>query len=65
MQLAPLFYRCLQMDLSEALGKSGQDHDTRLRLLEDSKEELTWWNMKMARWNGKTSLTSDSKLVIE
>ncbi len=38
----PLFYRHLQMDLSEALRKAGQDYDARLCLLEDSKEELVW-----------------------
>ena len=37
---APLFYRSLQMDLTEALRKADQNYDTRLYLSENSKEEL-------------------------
>ena len=50
---APLFYRYLQMDLTEALGKADQEYETHLYLLSDSKEELAWWDTQMVRWNGK------------
>ena len=48
-------------------GRSAEEigYDTRLRLSEDSKEELTWWDTKMVRWNGKTILTRDPELIIE
>ena len=62
---APLFYRYIQMDLSEALRKRYPNYDTCLHLLEDSKEELTWWDMQMVRWNGKTVLTKEPELTIE
>ena len=62
---APLFYRRLQMDLTEALRKANQNYDTRLRLSEDRKEELVWWDTQMVRWNGKTIMTKDPKLIIE
>ena len=37
---APLFFRCLQMDLAAALGVATQDYKTHLSLSPASKEEL-------------------------
>ena len=61
----PLFYRHLQMDLSEALRRSGQNYDTLPYLSEDSKEELRWWDTDMSRWNGKTIQTRHTDLTIQ
>ena len=55
----------LQMDLSEALRKLGQDYYTHLHLSKDSKEELVRWDTKMVLWNGRNILTMDLELIIE
>ena len=60
-----LFYRHLQMDLSETLKKSGLKYDILLHLSEDSKKELTRWNTQMSRWNGKTIRMWQTDLFIE
>ena len=53
---APLFYRHLQMDLSAALRSAAQDYEIQLRLSPDGREELTWWDTQMVRWNGRSVL---------
>ena len=62
---APLFYRHLQMDLAAALRISGQDYETILSLLPESKEEKDWWDTEMVKWNGKTVLSTEPDMVIE
>ena len=50
---APLFYRSLQGDLQRALSSNNQDYNTLLSLSPLSQEELSWWQEKLAHWNGK------------
>ena len=62
---APLFYRHLQMDLATALRAGGQNYETTLKLSQESREELTWWDTRMIKWNGKTVLSAEPDLTIE
>uniref|UniRef100_A0A1X7TWZ5 Reverse transcriptase domain-containing protein n=1 Tax=Amphimedon queenslandica TaxID=400682 RepID=A0A1X7TWZ5_AMPQE len=62
---APLFYRSLQMDLTEALRDASQDYEAELTLSPDSREELIWWDTQMIKWNGKTVLATEPDLIIE
>ena len=62
---APLFYRHLQMDLTGALDRSGQDYETELTISPESREELRWWDEHMCRWNGRSMVKEDRDLTIE
>ena len=62
---APLFYRHLQMSLSQALDFSSQNYETNIMLSRDCKEELSWWIANMRKWNGKTLLQKEIDLTIE
>jgi len=62
---APLFYRHLQMTLTEALDKGGQNYETEISLPLDCVEELLWWDNHMSKWNGKSMVRRDVDLVIE
>ena len=62
---APLFYRHLQMDLSESLRVSDQNYETPLTLSHESKEELIWWDTQMSKWNGRHILSKEPDLIIE
>ena len=62
---APLFYRNLQMDLATALRGADQDYETLLVLSPNSREELTWWDTQMIKWNGRTVLITEPSLTIE
>ena len=62
---APLFYRNLQMNLSQALEANGQNYETLLSLSQDGKEELEWWDTQMNKWNGRALLKRDFNLTIE
>ena len=62
---SPLFYRHLQMDLTESLRVSDQNYETTLTLSHESKEELTWWDTQMSKWNGRHILAKEPDLVIE
>ena len=62
---APLFFRHLQMDLSAALRAAEQDYETEVRLSPGSREELTWWDTHMVRWNGRSMLIKDQDLTID
>uniref|UniRef100_A0A1X7VXA7 Uncharacterized protein n=1 Tax=Amphimedon queenslandica TaxID=400682 RepID=A0A1X7VXA7_AMPQE len=62
---APLFYRSLQMNLTEALRDASQDFEAELTLSTDSWEELIWWDTQMLKWNGKTVLAMEPDPIIE
>ena len=62
---SPLFYRHLQMTLSQILLQSAQDYDTPLYLTRECKGELAWWDNYMVRWNGKTMLKREIDLTID
>ena len=62
---APLFFRHLQMDLSAALQAAEQDYETEVRLSPGSREELTWWDTHMVRWNGRSMLIKDQDFTID
>ena len=60
----PLFYRHLQMALTNALEQSSQCYEAQVPLTQKCLEELEWWD-NMCRWNGKTLLQRDINLVID
>ena len=62
---SPLFYRHLQMDLTESLRVSDHNYDTTLTLSHENKEELTWWDTQRRKWNGQHILAKEPDLVIE
>ena len=61
----PLFYKNLQMDLATALRGADQDYETLLVLSSDSREELTWWDTQMIKWNGRMVMIMEPSLTIE
>ena len=62
---APLFYRHLQMRLTETLEQSSQNYDLFLTLSRLEREELEWWDSHMCRGNGKTLIKRELDLTIE
>ena len=62
---APLFYRCLQRDLSRALERGQQSYETACPLSHGVREELQWWITYLERWNGKSLLVHQPELTIE
>ena len=62
---APLFYRCLQRDLSRALERGQQSYETACPLSHGAREELQWWITYLERWNGKSLLVHQPELTIE
>ena len=62
---APLFYRHLQISLSQALDFSFQNYETNIILSQDCKEELSWWIANMRKWNGKTLFKKEINLTIK
>ena len=56
---APLFYRHLQMALSETLNSNSQCYETQVSLSPYSREELKWWDNHMVKWNGKSLLSKE------
>ncbi|XP_065902413.1 uncharacterized protein [Dysidea avara] len=61
----PLFYRYLQMALTNTLEQSSQCYEAQVPLTQECLEELEWWDSNMCRWNGKTLVQRDIDLVIE
>ena len=48
---APLFYRLLEMALSDALNSSNsQRYETQVSLPPHAREELRWWDSHMVKW---------------
>ena len=62
---APLFYRHLQMALSEALNSNSQCYETQVSLSPYSREELKWWDNHMVKWNGKSLLSKEIDMIID
>ena len=65
---APLFFRHLQMTLTQTLERGSQDYDVSTSLSQQCKEELRWWDNHMRRWNGKSliidlTIESDASLI--
>ena len=60
-----LFYRNLQMGLVATLRALDQNYESSLTLSLDSKEELVWWDTQMRKWNGKSIVTIEPKMVME
>ena len=61
----PLFYRNLQMALSNTLERHAQNYDGLVTLTPASLEELKWWDMEMSRWNGKTLFKRETDMIID
>ena len=61
---APLFYRYLQQDLQAALAWGNQDYETLLSLTQSAREELTWWQDQLPKWNGKALRQCQEQMVI-
>ena len=62
---APLFYRHLQMALSEALNSNSHCYETQVSLSRYSREELKWWDNHMVKWNGKSLLSKEIDMIID
>ena len=61
----PLFYRHLQMALTNTLEQSSQCYEAQVPLTQECLEELEWWDSNMCRWNGKIFIRRDIDLVID
>ena len=59
----PLFYRHLQMALTNILGQSSQCYKAQVLLTQECLEELEWWDNNMCRWNGKILIQGDIDLI--
>ena len=64
-QPAPLFYRTLQSCLKEALDRGNQDYQTVIRLDEECRAELAWWESHLTTWNGRSLVAQPPTLTIE
>ena len=62
---APLFCRHLQMSLTRALEESSQSYETTVTFSPEGREELTWWDNHMSRWNGKSLVKTEIDTVID
>ena len=62
---APLFCRHLQMSLTRALEEGSQSYETHVTLSPEGREELTWWDNHMSRWNGKSLVKTEIDIVID
>ena len=62
---APLFYHYLQQDLQAALAQGNQDYKTSLSLSQPAKEELTWWQDQLPKWNGKPLRQCQGQIVMQ
>ena len=62
---APLFCRHLQMSLTRALVEGSQSYETPVTLSPEEREELTWWDNHMSRWNGKSLVKTEINIVID
>ncbi len=62
---APLFFRNLQMAMTEALNASNQNYEVEVTLSQDCLDELRWWDYHLSQWNGKSMLRKAVDLVIE
>ena len=61
---APLFYQSLQGDLQRALSLTNQNYNAVLSLSTQAQEELSWWQEKLAQWNGKVLLCRQQTMII-
>ena len=61
---APLFYRSLQGDLQKGLSNNNQSYNALLYLSPLAKEELSWWQEMLGRWNGKALLHQQESVII-
>ena len=61
---APLFYRSLQGDLQRGLSNNNQSYNALLSLSPLAKEELSWWQEMLGRWNGKALLHQQESVII-
>ena len=61
---ALLFYRSLQGDLQRVLNLTNQNYTALLSLSTQAQEELTWWQEKLAQWNGKALLCRPQTMTI-
>ena len=61
---APLFYQSLQGDLQRVLNLTNQNYDALVSLSPQAQEELTWWQEKLAQWNGKALLCRPQTMTI-
>ena len=57
---APLFFRYLQRDLTQALAYNFQDYEALCPLSSKAKDELQWWTDHLPFWNGKDLWTNPS-----
>ena len=62
---APLFYRHLQMALSNTLERNNQNYEALMTLTTECLDELDWWNNHMLKWNGKSLLKKEIDLTID
>ncbi len=62
---APLFFRNLQMAMTETLNASNQNYEVEVALSQDCLDELRWWDYHLSQWNGKSMLRKAVDLVIE
>ena len=62
---APLFYHSLQGDLQRGLSNNNQSYNALLYLSPLAKEELSWWQEMLGRWNGKVLLHQQESVIIK
>ena len=61
---APLHYRHLQMERTNALMRGRQNYEAQVLLTEEAHKELKWWMESLEQANGKRLITLSPDLVI-
>ena len=59
-----LFYRSVQGDLQKVLSSNNQDYTASINLSLPAREELLWWQERLAQWNGKALVCQKETVVI-
>jgi len=64
LQMAPLFCRSLQMCLKQALADSDHNYQSVVQLSPQAQEDLQWWKLHLASWNGRSLITQTLSMTI-
>ena len=60
---APTFYRAIQADIHQAIGKTN-NFSKKLNLSSEAKSEIQWWIVNVHQWNGRPVHLPPSSLII-
>ena len=60
---APTFYRAIQADIHQAIGKTN-NFSKKLILSSEAKSEIQWWIANVRQWNGRPVHLPSPSLII-